>query len=667
MPDLFPGIRRAVSPVRLMRSGKGLRLVLVAAASSIGLAQNQPFLLGLDYSKAIGAATPTAMSPLAVASDGAGDIYILSAVAPAPPYATLLKLAPDGSRLISQTPVALTTDILLAVDPAGNVYLAGYTAGSQFVEKLDPSGQMVYQVAFAESVGAVAIAADDSGRLYVGGTVPAGAIQTTSGAFQTSSVSGNSHGFIERFTPSGAVDYATYLGGSGSDGIIQIAVDNSGSAFVAGTTGSPDFPITPGAYLATPPADGMPQTFVSRLNTDGSALIYSTFADTQFYNVLGLAVDPADNAVLALPASNQLDTGILRLSSSGRLVFSQSTPGAQFTGLGVDASGHTYLTFLANGGFTIKNSLLPCGNASTAVLTVLDDQGNILQSTYVPGNVDVENVTAMTVSPQSTVDLVALPETGRPPEPGDSVLLTQLSPNADAQTVQLICEGNSASYDSGAISPGEIVSLFGSGLGPADGVKSQPANGNFPAQLANVTVTFDGTPGPMLYAQDSQVNAIAPWSLQIGKLIEICVANNGIMTNCIERSVAQTHAGVFTVDGTHAAALNQDGTLNSPDNPAQPNSIVTIFGTGFGPIAPPLPDGSIIGFPLPENTVPFDMYVPPFISPLGVGSPTTIQVTYAGPAPEEVAGVTQIDFAAVPYGVVSAGNALVPVYVYMPK
>jgi uncharacterized protein (TIGR03437 family) len=408
----------------------------------------------------------------------------------------------------------------------------------------------------------------------------------------------------------------------------------------------------------------MSQTFVSRLNTTGSALIYSTFADTQAYSTLGLAVDPADNAVLALPAANQSHTKILRLSSSGKLVFSQSTPGAQFTGLGVDASGHTYLTFFANA-FLIKNSLLPCRNTGNTVLTVLDDQGNMLQSTYVPGNVDLDHVTLMTVSPQSTVDLVALPETGNPPGPGDSVLLTQLSPNADAQTVQLICEGNSANYDSGAISPGEIVSLFGSGLGPAEGVASQPANGSFPAQLANVTVTFDGAPGPMLYAQDSQVNAIAPWSLQIGKLIEICVANNGIMTNCIVRSVAQTHVGVFTVDGTHAAALNQDGTLNSPGNPAQPNSIVTIFGTGFGPLAPPQPDGSIVGFPLPENTTPVEMYVPPFISPIGVGPVTTIQVTYAGPAPEEVAGVTQIDFAAAPYGVVSAGNALVSVYIYV--
>lgn len=499
------------------------------------------------------------------------------------------------------------------------------------------------------------------------GAAPAGAIQTTSRAFQSSSAAGNSHGFIERFTPSGAVDYATYLGGSGNDGITQIAVDNSGSAFVAGTTDSPDFPISPGAYLATRPADGMSQPFVSRLNTDGSALIYSTFAGTQSYSFPDLVVDPADNAVLALPAADQSHTGILRLSSSGRLVFSQSTPRAQFTGLGVDASGHTYLTFFANA-FLIKNSLLPCRNTGNTVLTVLDDQGNILQSTYVPGNVDVDHGTAMTVSPQSTVLLVAYPETGRPPGPGDSVLLTQLSPNADAQTVQLICEDNSASYDSGAISPGEIVSLFGSGLGPAKGVASQPANGGFPAQLANVTVTFDGAPGPMLYAQDSQVNAIAPWSLQIGKLIEICVANNKIMTNCIERSVAQTHVGVFTVDGTHAAALNQDGTLNSPDNPAQPNSIVTIFGTGFGTIAPPQPDGSIIGFPLPKNTVPLEMYVPPFMSPLGIGPVTTIHVTYAGPAPEEVAGVTQIDFAAVPYGVVSSGNsALAPVYVYVAK
>ena len=85
---------------------------------------------------------------------------------------------------------------------------------------------------------------------------------------------------------------------------------------------------------------------------------------------------------------------------------------------------------------------------------------------------------------------------------------------------------------------------------------------------------------------------------------QVCVAYNGVKTNCLSWPVVEAAPAVFTVDGVYAAALNQDGTINSADNPAAPGSIVSIFATGLGPISPAQADGTLVGFPLPNNVLP---------------------------------------------------------------
>src|ERR1022692_1862971 len=115
----------------------------------------------------------------------------------------------------------------------------------------------------------------------------------------------------------------------------------------------------------------------------------------------------------------------------------------------------------------------------------------------------------------STVYVVGSPTASSTPtqqlagsQPGLGLLfLTSFSQDAIAQVVQLACIGNAASYDSTGIAGGEMVSLFGQGLGPANGAQPQvDAHTGFPKQLDGGAVTFDGTPGPLLYAQDGQVN-----------------------------------------------------------------------------------------------------------------------------------------------------------------
>jgi uncharacterized protein (TIGR03437 family) len=249
----------------------------------------------------------------------------------------------------------------------------------------------------------------------------------------------------------------------------------------------------------------------------------------------------------------------------------------------------------------------------------------------------------MAVGANSTVDVldVALTTTH-----GDSPALIQFSPNLTAPTVQLACVGNAASYDSTAISGGELVSLFGQGLGPATG--TQPTVGPetaFPSELAGVQVTFNGTPGPLLYVQDGQINAIAPWSLTTGQKVDVCVSYNGAATNCITRTAVNAHPGVFMLNGS-TLVVNQDGSINSTSHPASVGSIVTVYATGLGPIEPAQPDGGRVGLPLPENVLPVTLtwelqgFPTLWLGP--TSAPITVQ--YAGPAPFEVAGVSQINF-----------------------
>ena len=205
---------------------------------------------------------------------------------------------------------------------------------------------------------------------------------------------------------------------------------------------------------------------------------------------------------------------------------------------------------------------------------------------------------------------------------------------------------NAANFEAGPVAPGELVTLFGTRLGPREGVQPQATlQSPFPTQVANVEVTFDGTPAPLLWVQDAQINAVAPWSLTPGRTTQVCVSYNATNANCLTSPVVQTAPAVFLIDGTYAAALNQDGSVNSLSNPAARGSVVTVWATGLGPIAPPEAGGMLVGFPLPHNVLAVEVKG---IYQLGIPSPmnyyVTFNVTYAGPAPYLVAGVTQINF-----------------------
>src|SRR5439155_3073188 len=119
---------------------------------------------------------------------------------------------------------------------------------------------------------------------------------TTAGAFQTT-YGGNVDGFLTKLdTPGSALVYSTYLRSSGGDTNIGIAVDTAGNAYVTGFTDSTSFPTTGGAFQTTY-GGGSKDSYVTKLNPTGSALVYSTFlGGNGDEKRVGLAVDADGNA-----------------------------------------------------------------------------------------------------------------------------------------------------------------------------------------------------------------------------------------------------------------------------------------------------------------------------------------------------------------------------------
>jgi uncharacterized protein (TIGR03437 family) len=225
---------------------------------------------------------------------------------------------------------------------------------------------------------------------------------------------------------------------------------------------------------------------------------------------------------------------------------------------------------------------------------------------------------------------------------GGTFIKVDQSGGAAAASISSVTNGGT--NRSGPVAPGEIVVIYGSGLGPDQLVSGTPVA----TSVAGTQVFFNGIPAPVIYASAKQVAAIVPYA--VAGTAQLSVTNTSSQSFATAL-VATTAAapGVFTANSTgsgQVAALNLDGSINSSANPAHVGSFVSLFVTGEGRTSPAGIDGKLASDPLPRPLLPVGVTIG--------GANATI--TFAGGAPGLVAGVMQINvmIPAVP----TAGNAV---------
>ncbi|MEO7143669.1 MAG: hypothetical protein ABI165_09230, partial [Bryobacteraceae bacterium] len=188
---------------------------------------------------------------------------------------------------------------------------------------------------------------------------------------------------------------------------------------------------------------------------------------------------------------------------------------------------------------------------------------------------------------------------------------------------------NAASLDSGPVAPGEIVTLIGSGIGPAG--ELQPATSATSMALGGTRVLFDGSPAPLLYAGPNQINAIVPFGISGQDVTQILVTNGGQVIAGFPIPVSAAAPAIFTRDASGVgpgATLNQDSSVNSPLNPADRGSVVVIYATGAGATDPLGVDGQVTAGVPPRPVLPVSVQIG------GIDS----EILYAGAAPGLIAG-----------------------------
>ena len=146
----------------------------------------------------------------------------------------------------------------------------------------------------------------------------------------------------------------------------------------------------------------------------------------------------------------------------------------------------------------------------------------------------------------------------------------------------------------GAIAPGESINIYSPDFGPDGRSDATPdGNGVLPTNLAGVRALFGGVPAPVISAAKGQVTTVVPYGIARQSTVAVQLEYQGMRTSAGPVNVVKSYPSIYTAEGTgrgQALVLNEDGSRNSPDNPAAKGSAVTLFATGLGETAPAVPD-----------------------------------------------------------------------------
>ncbi len=221
---------------------------------------------------------------------------------------------------------------------------------------------------------------------------------------------------------------------------------------------------------------------------------------------------------------------------------------------------------------------------------------------------------------------------------GFAAAAVEIAPGSSTAVFDVTQMKNAGSYSPGAVAPGEMFALFGSGLGPAQGATLTMATSDtLSTQIGGVQVLFDGVAAPLIYASNGQINGIVPFEVAGKAQTSVVVEFNQAPSSAVTIPVEDSIPSIFTADYSGAgqgAILNQDNvTPNSAGHPAHPGDRIVVYATGFGQTNPAGTDGLLSKTVFPK----------PLLNVTAQVSGTAAAVKYAGAAPGYVAGFMQVN------------------------
>jgi uncharacterized protein (TIGR03437 family) len=436
-----------------------------------------------------------------------------------------------------------------------------------------------------------------------------------------------------------------------------IVLDSAGSLYIADTHNFRIRKVANGA-ITTVAGNGKPGSG----GDNGSATSAGVYP-------AGIALDSAGNlyiadyyAVSIRKVSNGVIATVAGIGTNGFSGDNGPATSAQLNlpwGVAVDSAGNVYIADAGNNRIRILTptgsscaysvspaSLQAPASGGTAAVNIQTAAPCPWTVSGLPGWITVSSASASAAS--ATVTFLVSPNSGAPLSAtvlvaGFPVTVTQPAA-ATAPLPPIKGVTNAASYATGPVSPGEMVTIFGTAIGPAAAAyaATDPATGKLATTIGGVQVLFNGTLAPMIYASSTQVSAVVPYEMALIANPSVWIAYAGHSSIAYQLSLGTAAPGLFAQNASGSgpgAILNQDNSLNGPSHPAAKGSIVQVFMTGEGQTSPQPVTGAITTATLP----------PPQVTPapsqaiqvLIGGQPALY--TYAGEAPGMVAGVMQLN------------------------
>jgi uncharacterized protein (TIGR03437 family) len=574
----------------------------------------------------------------------------------------------DGS---TATSAELNFPTGVAVDSSGTVYIADSV--NLRVRKVSSNN-----IATVAGNGVLSFGGDNGSALKAQMNDPLGVAVDSAGNLYVADTNNNE---VRKVDTKGTITAIAGTGAAGSgsnqvNGPRGLAVDASGNVYIADTQNARVLKVTPGGSVTTAAGNGSPG-----FGGDGGSA-----TSAQLYTPTGVAVDANGNLYIADYQNHR----VRKVTAGGTISTVAGNGNQGYTGDGgqaanaalnypigvaVDSGGNLYI---ADWGNYVIRKVLPNGIITTFAGNHLPgttgDGGLALQAQigspagiavdptwnvyFTDGSARVRKVfTSGFISTIGGNGTVGYSGDGGPAisarlnspaglavDAAGDVFVADSANNAVRELVPLpggLAIGtvaSSASGQAGLIAPGELVTIYGSGLGPASGVASQlTTSGLVPTTVAGTTVYFNGAAAPILYASATQVNVVTPFDLNANSPAQVVVSYGGNLSAAMTVPTTAATPAIFTLDGSGTGqilAVNvADGSINGPNHPAKAGSSVFLYLTGAGQTNPPGTDGQLGAVPLPLLNF-------PVTATIGGQSVTP---SYAGGAPGVVAGVTQVN------------------------